>query len=284
MEITHVLRGDDHIANTPKQLMIYEAFGWEPPRFGHMTLIINTETGKKLSKRDESILQFIEQYKDLGYLPEAMFNFIALLGWSPQGEHEIFSREEFIEIFDEKRLGKSPAAFDPKKLEWINNTYVKKTPLEEVAEMAIAQLKEVGIVKDEVSPEEHAWLVKLVALYHDQMSYMNEIVELSALFFRKDFEVENEQAKEVLQGETVPTVLNAFVAKLESMETFDEPSILAAIKEVQKETGVKGKNLFMPIRVATSGQTHGPEIGKTIELLGRERSIAHVQAALALIK
>lgn len=284
MKITHVLRGDDHIANTPKQLMIYEAFGWEPPRFGHMTLIINTETGKKLSKRDESILQFIEQYKDLGYLPEAMFNFIALLGWSPQGEHEIFSREEFIEIFDEKRLGKSPAAFDPKKLEWINNTYVKKTPLEEVAEMAIAQLKEAGLVKDEVSPEEHAWLVKLVALYHDQMSYMNEIVELSALFFRKDFEVENEQAKEVLQGETVPTVLNAFVAKLESMETFDEPSILAAIKEVQKETGVKGKNLFMPIRVATSGQTHGPEIGKTIELLGRERSIAHVQAALALIK
>ena len=126
--------------------------------------------------------------------------------------------------------------------------------------------------------------MKLVALYHDQMSYMNEIVELSALFFRKDFEVENEQAKEVLQGETVPAVLNAFVAKLESMETFDEPSILAAIKEVQKETGVKGKNLFMPIRVATSGQTHGPEIGKTIELLGRERSIAHVQAALALIK
>ena len=116
------------------------------------------------------------------------------------------------------------------------------------------------------------------------MSYMNEIVELSALFFRKDFEVENEQAKEVLQGETVPTVLNAFVAKLESMETFDEPSILAAIKEVQKETGVKGKNLFMPSRVATSGQTHGPEIGKTVELLGRERSIAHVQAALALIK
>ena len=284
MEITHVLRGDDHIANTPKQLMIYEAFGWEPPHFGHMTLIINTETGKKLSKRDESILQFIEQYKDLGYLSEAMFNFIALLGWSPQGEHEIFSREEFIEIFDEKRLGKSPAAFDPKKLEWINNTYVKKTPLEEVAEMAIAQLKEAGVVKDEVSPEEHAWLVKLVALYHDQMSYMNEIVALSTLFFRKDFEVENDEAKEVLQGETVPTVLNAFMSKLEAMETFDEPSILAAIKEVQKETGVKGKNLFMPIRVATSGQTHGPAIGKTIELLGRERSIAHIQAALALIK
>ena len=161
---------------------------------------------------------------------------------------------------------------------------MKKTPLEEVAEMAIAQLKEAGVVKEEVSAEEHAWLVKLVALYHDQMSYMNEIVSLSTLFFHKDFEVENEQAKEVLQGETVPTVLNAFVGKLEAMETFDEASILAAIKVIQKETGVKGKNLFMPIRVATSGQTHGPEIGKTIELLGRERSIAHVQSALALIQ
>ena len=161
---------------------------------------------------------------------------------------------------------------------------MKKTPLEEVAEMAIAQLKKAGIVSEEVSLEEYVWLVKLVALYYDQMSYMNEIVALSTLFFRKDFEVENDEAKEVLQGETVPTVLNAFMSKLEAMETFDEPSILAAIKEVQKETGVKGKNLFMPIRVATSGQTHGPEIGKTIELLGRERSIAHIQAALALIK
>ena len=100
MKITHVLRGDDHIANTPKQLMIYEAFGWTPPTFGHMTLIINSETGKKLSKRDESILQFIEQYRELGYLPDAMFNFIALLGWSPVGEDEIFEHQELIKMFD----------------------------------------------------------------------------------------------------------------------------------------------------------------------------------------
>ena len=121
MAITHVLRGDDHIANTPKQMMIYEAFDWKIPTFGHMTLIINSETGKKLSKRDETILQFIEQYKDLGYLPEAMFNFITLLGWSPVGEDEIFSKEDLIKMFDPERLSKSPAAFDQKKLEWINN-------------------------------------------------------------------------------------------------------------------------------------------------------------------
>lgn len=110
MEISHVFRGDDHVANTPKQLMIYEAFGWQPPKFGHMSLIINTETGKKLSKRDETVLQFIEQYRELGYLPEAMLNFIILLGWSPVGESELFSKREFIKMYDEKRLSKSPAA------------------------------------------------------------------------------------------------------------------------------------------------------------------------------
>lgn len=276
MEITHVLRGDDHIANTPKQMMIYEAFGWEPPRFGHMTLIINTETGKKLSKRDESILQFIEQYKDLGYLPEAMFNFIALLGWSPVGEAEIFDRESLIQIFDEGRLGKSPAAFDPKKLEWINNTYVKHTPLEEIVPAALAQLKAAGKVDDKT---DLAWLTKLVSLYHDQMSYMNEIVGLSSLFFQEGYHLENEEAKEVLTWEGVDRVLASFKEKLQALEVFEEAAIKAAIKEVQKDTGIKGKNLFMPIRVATTGQTHGPELGKTIELLGKETSLGHIQAA-----
>ncbi len=125
MEISHVLRGDDHISNTPKQILIYNAFGWEPPIFGHMTLIVN-ESRRKLSKRDGSIIQFIEQYRDLGYLPEALFNFIAMLGWSPEGEEEIFSKEEFIKMFDPKRLSKSPALFDNVKLTWVNNQYVKK--------------------------------------------------------------------------------------------------------------------------------------------------------------
>lgn len=130
MEISDVIRGDDHISNTPKQIMIYEAFGWEPPRFGHMSLIVNEER-KKLSKRDGQILQFIEQYRDLGYLPEALFNFIALLGWSPEGEEEIFSKEEFIKIFDEKRLSKSPAFFDKQKLAWVNNQYMKQKILKQ---------------------------------------------------------------------------------------------------------------------------------------------------------
>ncbi|TKH51351.1 glutamate--tRNA ligase, partial [Bacillus cereus] len=139
MEITHVLRGDDHISNTPKQMMIYEAFGWDIPQFGHMTLIVN-ESRKKLSKRDESIIQFIEQYKELGYLPEAIFNFIALLGWSPVGEEEIFSKDEFIKMFDAARLSKSPALFDSQKLKWMNNQYMKKQDLDTVVELSLPHL------------------------------------------------------------------------------------------------------------------------------------------------
>ena len=153
MKITHVLRGDDHVSNTPKQLVVYEALGWEPPKFGHMTLIINSETGKKLSKRDESVLQFIEQYRDLGYLPEAMFNFITLLGWSPKGENEIFNKREFIKQFDPARLSKSPAAFDQKKLEWINNQYIKKADRDTLLDLALNNLQDAGLVDEHPTPE-----------------------------------------------------------------------------------------------------------------------------------
>ena len=278
MKISHVLRGDDHIANTPKQLMIYEAFGWKAPIFGHMTLIINSETGKKLSKRDETILQFIEQYRDLGYLPEAMFNFIGLLGWSPVGEEEIFSQEEFIKMFDADRLGKSPAAFDNKKLEWISNQYMKQVERAEMAKLALPYLVEAKLVEENPSAEKLAWVEELVSLYQPQMSYAGQIVELSTLFFNDTLSLD-EAAKEVLAGETVPQVLEAFSKNISELEVFEVAEIKACIKAVQKETGVKGKNLFMPIRVAVSGQMHGPELAETIMLLGKEKVLDHIKQA-----
>jgi nondiscriminating glutamyl-tRNA synthetase len=278
MKITHVLRGDDHIANTPKQLMVYEAFGWKAPIFGHMTLIINSETGKKLSKRDETILQFIEQYRDLGYLPEAMFNFIGLLGWSPVGEEEIFSQEEFIKMFDADRLGKSPAAFDNKKLEWISNQYMKQVERSEMAKLALPYLVEAKLVEENPSAEKLAWVEELVSLYQPQMSYAGEIVELSSLFFNDTLSLDD-AAKEVLAGETVPEVLAAFAKNIAELEVFEATEIKACIKAVQKETGVKGKNLFMPIRVAVSGQMHGPELAETIMLLGKEKVLDHIKQA-----
>lgn len=283
MEISHVLRGDDHIANTPKQLMIYEAFEWEPPQFGHMTLIINSETGKKLSKRDETILQFIEQYRELGYQPDALFNFISLLGWSPVGENEIFSREELIEIFDASRLGKSPAAFDAKKLEWIANQYMKNVDLDELTMKAVPHLVKAGYMSENPSEEERQRIKKIISLYQEQMSYAAQIVKLAALFFEEDMDMP-EEAKEVLQGETVPQVLEAFKAQLKQVEPFEAAEIQKAVKAVQKETGVKGKKLFMPIRVAVSGQMHGPQLNDTIELLGREKALEHLDNALNMIQ
>ncbi|UBH15285.1 glutamate--tRNA ligase [Macrococcus armenti] len=274
MEITHVIRGDDHISNTPKQMMVYEALGYDIPTFGHMTLIVN-EARKKLSKRDGSIIQFIEQYHDLGYLPEALFNFIGLLGWSPEGEEEIFTKEQFIEMFDEKRLSKSPAFFDKQKLAWINNQYMKMKDLDTVFEMTLPHMKKAELVSAQPTEEELAWAKALVGLYQEQMSYAGEIVELSELFFRDEIEL-GEAETEVVNGEQVPELAQNLIQQLEVLETFDAASIKGAIKAVQKETGIKGKNLFMPIRVMVTGQMHGPELPNTLELLGKDRVIARV--------
>lgn len=279
MEISHVLRGDDHISNTPKQMMIYEALGWETPIFGHMTLIVN-ESRKKLSKRDESIIQFIEQYEELGYLPEALFNFITLLGWSPSGEEEIFTKEEFINIFDTNRLSKSPALFDKQKLTWMNNQYMKKRDLDTVVEIALPHLAKAGLVKEDMSEEQSQWVRNLIDLYHDQMSYGAEIVQLSELFYKDDIAFDDE-AKEVLEGEQVPTVLSAFLTEINNIEKLSGEDVKAAIKAVQKETGQKGKNLFMPIRVATTGQTHGPDLPKAIALLGKEKVIQRLSSIIS---
>ncbi|RPK03592.1 glutamate--tRNA ligase [Priestia endophytica] len=278
MKMSHVLRGDDHISNTPKQLMIYDAFGWEVPKFGHMTLIVN-ESRRKLSKRDESIIQFIEQYKDLGYLPEALFNFITLLGWSPEGEEELFTKEQFIEIFDPSRLSKSPALFDMKKLKWMNNQYIKELSTDEVVDLALPHLVKAGKVKEEMSDQEKQWVYDIIALYKDQLSFGAEIIELTDLFFRTSIEYD-EEAQEVLNEEQVPEVMKAFAQEINNLEDFESASIKSSIKAVQKATGHKGKKLFMPIRVATTGQTHGPELPQAIALLGKETVLARLEGAV----
>ncbi|NRD77506.1 glutamate--tRNA ligase [Bacillus sp. BRMEA1] len=275
MEISHVLRGDDHISNTPKQLMVYEALGWTPPVFGHMTLIVN-ESRRKLSKRDETIIQFIEQYEELGYLPEALFNFITLLGWSPAGEEEIFSRNEFIEIFDANRLSKSPALFDKQKLLWMNNQYMKKIETDRAVELAMPHLIKAGRFSGDLTADEKQWVHRLVGLLQEKMSYGAEIVELSEMFFKDEILFEAE-AKEVLSGEQVPGVLKAFLHELDQLESFQADGIQAAMKAVQKSTGQKGKNLFMPIRSAVTGQTHGPDLPMTIELLGKQKIQKRIQ-------
>lgn len=275
MKISHVLRGDDHISNTPKQIMIFDALGWDVPTFGHMTLIVN-ESRKKLSKRDESIIQFIEQYEELGYLPETLFNYIALLGWSPVGEDEIFSKEEFINIFDAARLSKSPAVFDTQKLAWMNNQYLKKLDLDTVVGLSLPHLVKAGRFGETMTEDEKQWAKELISLYQEQMSFGAEIVELTEMFFKTHIEYDAE-AQAVLDEEQVPEVVAAFREELSALEEFSAETIQASIKAVQKATGHKGKKLFMPIRVATTGQTHGRDLPQTIHLLGKETVIARLE-------
>lgn len=281
MGITHVIRGEEHLSNTPRQLMIYEAFGWEPPRFAHLSLILNPNR-QKMSKRDESIIQFIEQYRTLGYLPEALVNFLVLLGWAPEGEYaeqEFFSLDELVRLFSLERVSKAPAVFDPERLRWMNNHYLRQRPAEEVAKLAHPHLAAAGRLPEVLSDDQWRWLVDLVTLFQEQMGCAADIVPLSELFFREDV-VYNEEAKAVLAESHVPTVLAAFRREAEALTDWNAGAVKNALKAVQKATGHKGKQLFMPIRVAVTGQTHGPDLAQTLFLLGRERVVSRLIRAL----
>ncbi|WP_281883976.1 glutamate--tRNA ligase [Paenibacillus sp. YYML68] len=268
MKISLVIRGEEHLTNTPRQIMMYEALGLPVPEFAHLALILNQDR-KKMSKRDESIIQFIEQYKSLGYLPEAVMNFIALLGWSPKGEEEMFTREELIEQFDLDRVSKSPAVFDMDKLNWMNNAYIKKADPERIVQLALPHLQEAGRLPAELSEEQQQWVRALVGLYQEQLRFAAEIVTLSELFFREEVQMEDEAAA-LLAEDYAPVVLRSFLGQVESASSFTVDAVKAMVKAVQTETGYKGKQLFMTIRVALTGQMHGPDLNMAIHLLGAE--------------
>ncbi|CCV64867.1 Glutamyl-tRNA synthetase [Alteracholeplasma palmae J233] len=272
MEISHVLRGEEHITNTPKQIMVYNAFGWETPVFGHMTIIVN-ENKKKLSKRDKNVIQFISEYANLGYLPEAMFNFISLLGFSPKGEEEILTQEEIIALFDDKRLSKAPAMFDKEKLAYVNSRYIKKLEVSKLAELARPYLE-----KENIVIESQEWLETLVGLLQDRLTYIAEIVSLYKAFFHENFVINEEEKQFLVENnskELLVSMLNAF----EAIE-FDAPTIEQTIKQVGKDTGIKGKLLFMPARIATTGEMHGPSLPVSLALLGKERIISRIKETI----
>jgi glutamyl-tRNA synthetase/nondiscriminating glutamyl-tRNA synthetase len=277
MAITHVLRGEEHITNTPKQMMVYEAFGWDIPTFGHMTIIVN-EKKKKLSKRDQSIVQFIQQYRELGYLPEALLNFIALLGWSPSINQEILSLEEIIQNFDSSRLSKAPAMFDVQKLAYINKEYIKKMSHEDFVELCIPHLEKANI---DVANKE--WVSDLCSLLHDRTVYGAQIVELHHEFFHQAFVVEDEAIEFLKQEPNALNVIKAFKEGL-TQSDFSANAIKDLIKEVGKGLEVKGKSLFMPCRIATTGILHGPDLPKSLSLLGKELVLDRIEKTLELME
>jgi nondiscriminating glutamyl-tRNA synthetase len=281
MRITHVIRGEEHLSNTPRQILIYRALGLPVPEFAHLALILNSDR-KKMSKRDESIIQFIEQYRSLGYLPEAVLNFIALLGWSPQGEEEIFSKEELIAQFGLDRVSKSPAVFDTDKLNWMSNHYIRKAPAERIAELALPHLRKAGYVPETLDEAQKAWVVSLVELYQEQLTYAAEIVDLAAMFFRDRVEYD-EEAAAMLKEAHAPVVLRGFLAQLSAAPEAEltPERWQSLLKEVQNATGYKGKQLYMTIRVALTGQTHGRDLNRTLHLLGKEKIVSRLRSLLS---
>ncbi len=276
MEITHVLRGEEHITNTPKQLMIYDAFGWDAPQFGHMTIIVN-EQKKKLSKRDKNVIQFISEYEAMGFLPEAMFNFISLLGWSPTDNEEILDQETIIKNFDPKRLSKAPAMFDKDKLAYINSRYIKKLSLEDLAARSKVFLDNASI---EIPSDD--WLKLLVELFRDRMSYIGEIVPLYQSFFHETFEL-NQEAYQFLVDNQSINLLEAFKKLLET-SSFTADEIEMLIKQVGKETETKGKPLFMGLRIATTGDMHGPSLPASLALLGKHIVIERLNQTIKRLR
>lgn len=245
MEISHVLRGEEHITNTPKQIAVLNALEWEVPKFGHLTVITNME-GKKLSKRDKTLKQFIEDYKNEKYSPQAVFNFLALLGWSPADTKEIMTKDELIEKFDPSRLSKSPSKFDIQKMQWFSKQYIKEMDTKDI-------IKQLGLKNDE-------WTNIFVDTFKQSSYNLNQILEAKEAYDSPD------EIKPRIVESDMDVVLT--FKKIMQSKRFTIDNIQTAIDETSKKTGKKGRKLFMPIRLATTYLEHGPELAKTIFLYG----------------
>lgn len=279
MDITHVVRGEEHLSNTPRQLMLYEALRITPPSFAHVSLILGRDR-TKMSKRHGATS--IEAYRSQGYLPEALINFLVLLGWSPVGEEEIFTLEELVEQFSLDRVAKNPAVFDSDKLNWINGQYIRKSPVERITDLAIPFLREAGYIKGEVTPDNYEWLKMVVASVQEHLAFVAQITDHVGIYFDDCIQMESEAASAALKDDDVPQVMAAFRQKIVETEEITSENTKAILKALTKELKLGGKKVYMPIRVALTGKTHGAELYDIIPILGREMILARLAQTVGI--
>jgi glutamyl-tRNA synthetase len=265
MAITHVIRGDDHVNNTPRQINIFKALGKEPPVYAHLPTVLN-EQGEKMSKRHGA--KPVTQYREEGYLPDAMVNYLARLGWS-HGDDEIFSRAQFLEWFNLDHLGKSAAQFDEAKLRWVNAQHIKMSADEVLAPLVQAQLARRGIDTD-------ARLTSICALFKDRCDTTVALADWAAVFYADVQASEADLARHVTDA--VKPALTLLTDKLATC-TWDKAGIAAAIKEVLTACGLKMPQLAMPVRVLVAGNAHTPSLDALLALFDREKVIARLKAA-----
>ena len=268
MDITHVIRGKEYLDQTAKYNLLYEAFGWEKPTYIHVAMVLG-EDGNKLSKRNGDA-SFMDLYNE-GFLPSAIVNYLCLLGWSPANNQEVFTMDELINNFDETRISKSSSQYDVKKLEWFNHQYIQKMPDEEY----LAWIKKY-FTKD-VSNKSDEWVNRLLLIYKSHLNYGKEINELVENFFNDNIEM-NAEAKEFMESDQViERVISYFKAELEKLDDWNVDVINTAINNVKNALNVKGKLLYMPIRIKASGLMHGPDLADTIYLIGKDTVIKRLK-------
>lgn len=283
MGITHVIRGEEWLPSTPKHVYLYECFGWEQPQYVHLSNILNDDH-KKLSKRqgDVSVGDFLKK----GYLPEALINFLALLGWSPEDEQEIFSMDELIEAFDLSRINKSGAVFDRAKLDWMNAHYIKELPIEELTGRMIPYLLDAGYIAEADVQNRMPWLEKVGELMRERLNYFAQVPEETKMLFDRNFEITDPESLDILKEETVPVLFNALVEKITESDVVDTERAKAILKEIQKEhkaEKIKGKMLYMPTRIMLTGEMHGPDLTLIMDVLGKEELLLRLDRMRSMI-
>lgn len=277
MAITHVIRGEDHLTNTPRQVLLYRALGFKVPEFAHISMILGPDR-TRLSKRHGATS--IAEYRRRGYLPEALVNYLALLGWYPPDGEELNSPQELIEEFSLEHAGKSAGIFDLDKLRWMDGHYIRHADLDRLTNLAIPYLRDAGYLTGKINPERHRWLRDVVGAVRDHLSCMSGITGYVDVFF-KEVEIDPD-ARRVLQKDQARRVLEALRDRLRQVADLTTMTFSNIAKEIANASGVKGKDLYRPIRAALTGRTEGPELRSILPILGKEECITRIDKALKI--
>jgi glutamyl-tRNA synthetase len=274
MHITHVVRGDDHLTNTPRQVPIFQALGYPVPRFGHLPMILGSDKAR-LSKRHGATS--IMGYKDMGYLPDSMVNYLVRLGWS-HGDQEVFTRQELIEKFSWKNVQTSAAVFNPEKLLWMNAEYIKTSQPRQIAEALVPFLQQAGL-KDEVATVSDEWLAQLVVLVKERAKTLVEMVDWVRPYFGQAAVFDEDAAKKFLTP-TIAPVLQKLVSRFEALPSFSKETWENGFKVLVEEEGMKMGQLAQPVRVALTGRTASPGLFEVMEVLGRDRTLVRLRQGI----
>lgn len=275
MEISHVLRGDEWIVSTPRHIILYEAFGWSPPVFAHMPVILSSDGGK-LSKRKGAAS--VMDYKNSGYLPEALFNFLALLGWAPGDDREKMTPDEIIEAFSLERVSPKSSVFDEKKLDWMNGLYMQDCSVESIIDDAVKLWQDKGFVDGE-SKSGEPYFRTVVSLLKDRSKRVSELAE-NARYFFIDPETYEEKAVKKHWKESTANIVTELAKRIESVDAYTKESLEELYREYAEETGLSGGKLIHPTRLAVSGVSFGPGLFELLEALGKEVVIRRIKAAV----